>query len=231
MLEPVKKTRLYEVVAHQIKSLIRKGTLKIGDQLPSERELAEQLNVSRTSIREALRALEMAGYLESKVGVSGGTFVREINIEQIIEPFTIALVNHKSEIIDILEVRMLLEKEIAYLAAQRRNDTDLAALQKSLASMEKEIQGGQIGLEGDNTFHDSLAKATHNDVLIKIMGMWRNLTVEARQSILETHGSPERALSDHRDIYNSILNRDAISASNLMKGHLMRAIRNIEQNR
>ncbi len=228
MLEPIKRTRLYESVAKQIKTLIKNGTLKVGDQLPSERELAERLNVSRTSIREALRALEMAGYLESRVGVSGGTFVKETSIEQIVEPFTIALVRHKNFILDILEVRMILENEIAKLAAQRRTEEDLKLISDSLEFMKKEVAEGKIGLEGDNVFHESVAKATHNSVLLKVMDMWRNLTSDTRRATLELPGQPQKTLEDHKKIFEAIKEANPTKAAEAMRVHLTKAIKNVE---
>jgi GntR family transcriptional regulator, transcriptional repressor for pyruvate dehydrogenase complex len=224
MLEPVRRARLYESVAKQIKGLIKNGTLQVGDQLPSEREMTTQLGVSRTSIREALRALEMAGYLETKVGVTGGTFVREVSAEQIIEPFTMALYQHKNFVLDTLEVRKILEVKIAELAAKRRNSEDLKRIADSVAFMEKEMREGGIGLEGDSLFHYSLAQATHNQVLLKVMDMWTQLTFETRRDTLERPNESEMALEDHRHIAAAISDNDAHTASLLMQRHLERAI-------
>src|SRR6056297_3219907 len=152
-LEPVKKIRLYESIVKQIQHLINEGDLIPGQKLPPERELAEELNVSRTSIREALRALEMMGYLESKVGVGGGTFIKEITIDNIISPFSKVLLKNDDFIVELLEVRLFLEIESARLAAMRRTDKDIENMQKAIAQMEDEIQRGDSGLNGDNAFH------------------------------------------------------------------------------
>jgi len=227
MIEPVKRSRLYESVAGQIKTLIKNGTLKIGDQLPPERELAIQLNVSRSSLRQALGALAMGGYLESKVGVNGGTFIKEVSASQIVEPFAMALYQRKDFALETLEVRMILEVEIAKLAAERRNEEDLARIDESLVSMKKDIVEGGIGLVGDSDFHYSLAKAAHNEVLLKVIDIWTQLSFEMRRDTLELPGESEKALDDHKKILNSIRDQDAQKAATLMHRHLAKAMRNI----
>ena len=228
MLEPIKRARLYETVALQIKTLIRNGTLKVGDQLPPERELTTQLNVSRTSIREALRALEMAGYIESRVGVSGGTFVKEVSVEQIIEPFAMALYQHKDFVLDILEVRRILEVEIAAIAAERRTEEDLRRIGESLATMDGDIQRGGIGLDGDSDFHYSLAQAAHNQVLLKVVDTITQITYETRRDTLELSHESAKALEEHRGIAAAVTRGDPREAGLLMQRHLARAVRNVE---
>ena len=129
MLKPLKKTRLYEEIIKQLTDLINNGSLKPGDKLPTERDLAVQLNVSRTAIREALRSLEMMGFIESKVGE--GTFVKEITLNNVIDPFSSILSKDKKLVAELIEVRILLESEIARLAAARINDDKAAEIEVS----------------------------------------------------------------------------------------------------
>jgi GntR family transcriptional repressor for pyruvate dehydrogenase complex len=225
MLKPIRRARLSESVAKQIKSLIKEGTLKIGDQLPSERELTIQLGISRTSIREGLRALELAGYLGSKVGMSGGTFVKEVSTEQILEPFAMALYKQKNFVLDTLEVRKILEVKIAEIAAKRRNSGDLKRIAESLAFMEKQIEEGNIALEGDSRFHYSLAQATHNQVLLKLMDMWTQLTFETRRGTLERPKDSANALAEHKKIAEAIAESNPKAAALFMQRHLARAIK------
>ena len=116
LLEPVKRSRIYEHIVDQIHALIREGRWEPGDQIPPERELAERFRVSRTSVREALRALEMQGMIESRQG--GGTFVRSANAEALIPPLTAAILRGQRELPEVLEVRELIEPGIARLAAK-----------------------------------------------------------------------------------------------------------------
>ena len=117
MLHAIKKTRIHEEVVTQIHDLIREGRLKAGDQLPSERELSETFKVSRTSVREALRALETKGLIISRTGM--GNFVADLPIESLIAPLAKLLIEEKTALADIFELRKLIEPHIAALAAER----------------------------------------------------------------------------------------------------------------
>ena len=222
MLEPVPKIRLYEGIIKQIQGLIESGRLKPGEKLPTERELTEKLNVSRTSLREALRTLEMMGYLESKVGVNGGTFVKEITVENIISPFSKVLVRNKSFIEELLEVRLVLEIEVARLASIRRNDEDLQTMQKEIENMEEEIKSGGTGVHGDNGFHKALAQATHNEVLLNFVKMFGDLLESERAAHLaEIDGEPQRALKQHKSLRKAIEEKDEEKAQTTMRKHLL----------
>src|SRR6266852_3577595 len=109
-LEPIKSTRIYEEIVRQIKTMITEGRLKSGDQLPPERDLAEKFLVSRTSVREALRALESLGLIEIRPGE--GTFVREVSIEALIEPLALVMASQRGAIAELFEARRLLEPAI-----------------------------------------------------------------------------------------------------------------------
>jgi GntR family transcriptional repressor for pyruvate dehydrogenase complex len=229
MLEPVKRSRLYQDVVRQIKDLITNGTLKPGDQLPSERELSEALQVSRPSVREALRALETMGYIESRVGVGGGSFVRQITINDVLEPLSEIFMKHKKSILELQEVRLILESETAGLAAQRRKAEDLTEIEQSLRGMEQEIGMGELGMEGDNAFHNAIARATHNDVLITFMSMFGDLQNELRTVTLNLPGQPGRSLQDHKDVYEAVKEGDRTQAVKSMRDHILKAWQNIER--
>ena len=225
MLEPVKKTRLYEDIVKQLISLINSGSLKPGDRLAPERDLAIELNVSRTAIREALRALELMGFIDSRVG--GGTFIRQITLDNVIDPFSSLLAQDKKLILELIEVRQLLETEIAKLAAKRITPEGIAEIKESIDLMEREIAAGGIGINGDNAFHEMLAKAAANSAMEKILNMCRDLLSYSRQASLEIAGQPEKSLRDHIAIYNAICDKDEKLAGKLMKVHLIKAQKNI----
>src|SRR3972149_6591401 len=117
MLKAIRKTRIYEEVVSQIHELIREGKFKAGDQLPSERELAETFKVSRTSVREALRALETQGLIVSRTGM--GNFIAALPVESLVAPLVKLLIEEKTALADIFEMRKLIEPHIAALAAER----------------------------------------------------------------------------------------------------------------
>lgn len=227
MLEPLKKTRLYEEIVKQLIELIKKGELKPGDKLPPERELAIQLNVSRTAIREALRSLELMGFIESKVG--GGTFIREVTLDNVIDPFSSILAQDQKLKMELIEVRLLLETEIVKLAARRITPEKASDMLKSLESMEKEIKNGGNGINGDNSFHNALAKASDNAAMMKILNMCSDLLNLTRMATLEIPGQPERSLEDHKAIYEAVKSGNENKAAELMRDHLIKAQKNLEQ--
>ena len=222
MIEPVKKIRLYETIINQLQNLIQDGTLKPGDKLPSERELAEQLNVSRPSVREALRTLEMMGYIDSKVGLHGGSFIKQVTIDTIISPFSALLLQNENYLTELLEIRLVLEIEVSRLAALRRTDDDLKKLQNSIIMMDDEIKKGDSGISGDNRFHKKLAEATHNEVLEKFVSLCGNLMeIEREHHLEEIEGESQKALKDHRYILKAIENQNEELAQAKMRKHIL----------
>src|SRR5215471_6617432 len=130
MLRAIKKTRIHEEVFSQIRELISQGRFKAGDQLPSERELAETFRVSRTSVREALRALETKGLIISRTGM--GNFVADLPIESLVAPLAKLLIEEKDALADIFETRKLIEPRIAALAAERATRKDIERMKSIL---------------------------------------------------------------------------------------------------
>lgn len=227
MLEPPKKTRLYENIIDQLLSLIKDGTLKPGDKLPTERKLAEDLEVSRTAIREALRSLEVLGYIHSKVG--GGTYINEITLENVMSPFSDVLSQNKKLIIELIEVRMLLETEITRLATKRITPSKMKKIQKSIDDMRAEIDAGSNGLEADNSFHSALSIASENQALKLILDMCGNLLSQTREATLNIPGQPEKTLEEHNAIFEAIRKGDPDLAAKRMQQHLNSAKKNLEK--
>lgn len=226
MLEPVKRSRLYEEIVRQLTDLINNGTLKPGDRLPTERALALQLKVSRTAIREALRALEMMGFIESKVGE--GTFVRAITMNNVISPFSSLLVQDERLMTELIEVRMLLETEIARLAAKRITPEKAKLIEASLAMMAEEIDQGVIGIVGDNAFHNALAQAADNTAMSKILSLCGDLLSKSRKTALTRMKDQRVGLAHHREIYLAVVEGDEDLAATMMKHHLSEAYKSVK---
>ena len=226
MLKPLKKTRLYEEIVKQLVGLIKQGKLKPGDKLPPERQLAQDLQVSRTAIREALRSMESMGYIESKVG--GGTFIKAISLDNVLHPFSAVLLQDKKLIKELLEVRQLLEAEIASLAAKRATPEKIEMIQKTLDGMCNDIKKGGIGLKGDNAFHNSLAHAAENTAMSKILDLCDELLSKTRETTLRIPDQPEKSLQDHIEIFEAIKNHNGDLARRLMREHIIKAQLNFE---
>jgi GntR family transcriptional regulator, transcriptional repressor for pyruvate dehydrogenase complex len=160
MLKAIKKTRIYEEVFSQIRELIKEGRFKARDQLPSERELAETFRVSRTSVREALRALETQGLIVSRTGM--GNFVADLPVESLVGPLARLLIDEKKALADVFEMRKLIEPHIAALAAERATERDIAQLKRIVAKQSDAVSRGETGVEADAELHLTIGGATQN---------------------------------------------------------------------
>ncbi len=228
-IEPIRKSRLSEEVLKRLQSMIIGGTFKEGEQLPSERELSEQFQVSRASIREALRVLEALGFLKPQVGTGGGIFVNKVSIEALLNPFSEILASEQTVIIEMLEFRKLLETEIAKIAAERRTDNDLKNIALSIEKMRSDIASGGLGVEGDTAFHSALATAAGNSVFEKMLALARNMLIKTQETTLIIKDQPEKSLKDHIGIFNAVKDGKAELAEELMLEHLLKAQANAEK--
>ena len=225
--EPLNKTRLYEDIINQIMDSIKSGELKPGDKLPTERDFALQLNVSRTSVREALRSLEILGVITSKVG--SGTYIKEMSLDILMDSFAGILQRNDRLIVELIEVRMLLEVEIAKLAAQRINEEKILSLEKAIRLMEKEIKEGGLGIKGDNAFHNELANAAENLAMTSILNLCGELLNTTRIAALKALGDPKIGLEHHRQILSAVKEQDSKEAGRLMREHLEIAFKNLKE--
>jgi GntR family transcriptional repressor for pyruvate dehydrogenase complex len=226
MFQPVKRVKLHEDITQQIINMISNGELMPGDRLPTERELAEKLGVSRPVIRESLRTLETSGFIVSSTG--SGTFVREMSLTNAITPFSDSINLDKKTILELIDLRSLLEAETVRLAANNITPAGVAKLKAALVLMEKEVQNGEIGLNGDNIFHETIAEIAGNSALREILNLCKNLLRATRKAALETPGQPKRAIVDHTEIYNAIIKKDVEMATQLIREHMEKAHKNIE---
>jgi GntR family transcriptional repressor for pyruvate dehydrogenase complex len=231
--KPVKTKRLYEEVLEQIKQLIAGGELKPGDRLMSERDLAERLEVSRPSVREAIRSLEMMGFVEIRRG--DGTFVRNTNSDDIIRPLAMFLALERSSLLDMFEIRRLFEISTAKLAAERATNEEIDRLGADLERMKERInvQDSERGEEYDLDFHYTIAEATHNALLIKL---FRTLSEEfsrsvsvARKRLYVDALNPQKIVEQHRRIYRAIKDHDPEAAAHAMLQHLSYAERELRK--
>jgi GntR family transcriptional repressor for pyruvate dehydrogenase complex len=218
-VEPVRSTRIYEEIVRQIRALIADGQLKSGDRLPPERDLAERFRVSRTSVREAMRALESTGLVEIRPGE--GAFVRQVSVEALVEPLAVVILGHRAAIAELFEARRLIEPPIAGLAARRATPDEVAELRRILDAQSGEVAAGRTGLSQDAQFHAAIAHSTHNHAITRIVTALVDLLTQSREESLSTPGRPQRSDEDHRRILAAIEGRDAAAAEQAMLGHLV----------
>lgn len=214
-LKPVTRPRLYEVIVEQLCSYIDHNEMTPGDRLPAERELAAKLGVSRASLAQALVALEVQGVLLVRHG-DGAVLVRRPTEERAIR----ALREHADRIPDIIEAREALEVKLAALAAARRTEEEMAAIDAALALMEQEVGAGERGVVGDEMFHEAMTTAAHSTLLAKLMHEISGLIRETRIESLSQEGRPSASLEGHRRIAEAVRQQDSRAAANAMADHL-----------
>lgn len=222
-LEPVRTKRNFETILEQIKALILSGDLLPGDKLLTERELAERLEVSRTSVREVLSALNLAGILEIRPGE--GIYVKRVAEGSVIEPLSLIMLLERDDVRHILEVRKALEVESAGLAAERYTGEDMARMEAALAAMEEDVRQGNTGEQADLHFHLAIAGSFHNPLLIRLMStihdtMNQTLKTTRQLWMSSTAGTPLRLFEEHKLICGSIKGRAKQKARELMYRHL-----------
>ena len=218
LIEPVKRSRIYEHIVEQIRALIREGRWAPGDQIPPERELAERFRVSRTSVREALRALEMQGVIESRQG--GGTFVRTADTEALVPPLAAAILRGRRELAEVLEVRELIEPGIARRAALRATNEHVLELESLLDRQRECIARGLPFVDEDTAFHYTLARAADNHILLRLHNVILDLLRESRQSYLHVPDRPQTSLRGHEAILHAVKARDSEAAYEASLEHI-----------
>ncbi|NQT58733.1 MAG: FadR family transcriptional regulator [Bacteroidetes bacterium] len=224
MFKPIETKKRYVQVIDQILEQMKKGILKTGDVLPPERLIAENLGISRPSVREAYSVLEMVGILESKVG--SGTYVKSSNIDKFYKRKIKNISVTEESPYEILEVRKILEPEAAYLSAKNASKEDIAEIEMILKQMKSEMKdNASYTLETDSLFHLKIAEASGNAMIFNVMQHIINISKERlwefiREKLIRTSGHIEKDMKAHQDILYSIKNKDFNAARSIMKKHL-----------
>ena len=213
--------RLYLDIVEQVQEMIVSGQLQPGDQLPAERQLAEQFGVSRTAVREAIKSLAERGLVDILVG--RGTFVTSPSHEHVVESLTLLLRVEASPISDLQEARALVEVPVAGLAALHRTDENLATLDARLADMEASLEDVERFVEADTAFHVELARATGNAALVLLTQALTALIQKERTFMLDFHEQELRAaIESHHELLRTVRAGDARATRAAMRAHLDR---------
>jgi len=218
MFKSIKRSRLSDEVATQIKNLISEGILKPGDRLPPERELIKQFGVSRPSLREALNSLVTMGFLEIKQ--SKRTFVKSVASERMEDPLSFLIKTDTQKIFDLIEVRKAMEAWGAMQAAQRATEEDIKRLESIIEEMEKAIEEGRDWDKEDADFHLAIAQATHNMVQIHIMSTIYDLLRESAAKLFTDKTKIKKLLQQHSRIVSAIKNHSGEKARERALEHL-----------
>lgn len=218
MFKVVEKKKAYEDIVKQIYSLIEKGKMKKGDQLPTERELAEVFKVSRATVREAIRTLDSMRLVESRQG--NGTYVLASSEEAMVQPLADALFHEKDDLIDIFSIRTIIEPHVAELAAQKGTPEEIQELEAIVKEHEDNLADGMQGIRTDSAFHEHLAKMAKNRVLERLLYAIVDLLTVTREEYLQNREREVNSLHGHGDILAAVKNHDGDAAKLAMRRHL-----------
>jgi GntR family transcriptional regulator, transcriptional repressor for pyruvate dehydrogenase complex len=219
LYSPIQPSKVFEQIAEQIERRILSGELRHGDRLPTERELSEQFRASRTAVREAMKTLAQKGLVEMCPG--RGTIVIDGTSQAMRHSLGLMMkVGQAGRSDNLVEVREILEPEIAALAATRATDEEVVTMQEAIRIMDANLKNAQVYISADNDFHQALAKATHNDLIFALVDSIVNLLNEQRTRIFSVDGGPERGQAHHKYILEAIVRRDSQAAREAMRAHL-----------
>lgn len=231
MFKPVKNKKVFEEILDQIKEMLINKDLQIGQKLPPEIKLSEQLGVSRASLREALRILDILGMIEAKTGE--GTLLREARPDHLKKLITLIAVSESIDTDELYEARQIIEVEAAGLAALRRCEEDIVILENELITLEQ-TDNHDLSANSDYLFHQSIVKASKNKILQLMMGFTSDLLNEQIKNTRDYFGSSkivmENFQNQHRKIFEAIKFKDAHVSREAMKEHFIYVRKQFREN-
>lgn len=214
--QAIPRNKVYRQVAKRLERRIAEE-LKPGDLLPPERELVRMLGVSRSSVRDAIRTLELMGLLEPRQGI--GTVVCN-PMPTTPDPLAAALLEKRKKIADLLDVRRMIEPALAARAAVQASREAIVGMEDILSLQEAKIRVGDLGIEEDSRFHYAIALASDNAAVLKIVDVLMDLLRETRERSLQVEGRQEKSLAGHHRILSALKLGDAAAAESAMRRHL-----------
>jgi GntR family transcriptional repressor for pyruvate dehydrogenase complex len=227
MLKPISKSRLSQVAVERIKAYIVEQNLQPGHQLPAERQLSEALEISRNSVREALRVLEMMGMIEVKPG--SGIYVKDYSGNLSLS-LNVRLPQNWETLQEHFDVRLLLEPRAAALAAERATPEVIADLQEQMDRFRECVAADDLTgiITADREFHRLIAQATRHKTLSILMDTITHYLNEGWRGTLPLPGRAKKTIAEHLQIFEAIRNRDPAAAKHAMQTHLANAIQDLE---
>lgn len=215
------KGRLSDVTAQRIRNMIEESRFKVGDKLPNENDFANELGISRSTLREAIKALTSVGILEIRRGK--GTFVTDSTV---IESGDLGEIN--SGLDDLFEMRLMFEPECAYYAAQRATDEEIATICKYGEAVEQKIKSGEDRTFEEQKFHESIASATHNAFVQQFMPIIFNAIKKGVIVMQKDKMVSDDNLNDDRLIMDFLRARNADGARTAMRLHIIHAMEGLK---
>lgn len=214
----IKRSTVADTIVEQIKQMILEEKLLPGERLPSERELADMLGVSRPPVREALKALATLKIVDIRVGE--GTFLNNGKDKLMLDFFQLKNLQMKFAVSELIEARLFLEMEIVDLAAQRRDEQDLERIEESFNNTLNYEDNPEAFLNADFEFHLAIAEAAKNAYLSEMLDTTRDLLLEYNKTVIARPNQMVRATDSHRNIFMAIKEKNAKKAKQEMKRHI-----------
>jgi GntR family transcriptional regulator, transcriptional repressor for pyruvate dehydrogenase complex len=214
--ETIPRNKVYQAVAQQLERHLMQH-LKPGDLLPPERQLCEMLGVSRGSVRDAIRSLQLKGLLEPRQGV--GTMVCRTAATSA-SPLAEALRSKRKLVLELIDVRKIIEPSLARRAALRASEQEITEMEDILARQTAKVQRGELAVEEDSEFHYAIALACNNSAVLKAVDVLMDLLRDTREHSLQGKGRQESSLAGHRRILSALRRRDVAAAEIAMRRHL-----------
>ncbi|WP_134686328.1 FadR/GntR family transcriptional regulator [Brevibacillus migulae] len=218
MLDSAQDRKVYEGILLQIHEIVQERNLRPGDKLPSERELSEQLGAGRSSVREALRALELLGLIETRRGE--GTFLKHYRHNRLIDILGFFILRDYKTKKDLVEMRKILELEAVRLACKRATQKHFEEMERLLAASVERIEEGEIPTEEDYHFHRVICRSSRNSILHRIWVPLVEYSQNTRSESLAREGRARNAIEEHRLILEAIRGGDEEVAVQRMRDHL-----------
>jgi GntR family transcriptional repressor for pyruvate dehydrogenase complex len=231
MIKPARKKNLYEEISKQIISLISNGHWNMGTKIPTEMELSKEFQVSRNSIREAIKALELVGLLTSKTGI--GTFVSDHALANIQNMQLASIIESESTLIELMETRLIIEPGIVEIAAHKATNEDLLKLEKFIKLSEEAVIKKQYTFDKGFLFHKHVLEIADNKVVSQFMNNITAQLLETRKIMFfksfESYNAKSE-IEDHIEILTHMKNKNAKLARDCMYKHLLDALTILKQN-
>lgn len=222
MFKPFKTQRTFEEVSSKIKALIFDGTLKSGDKLPSESELAKQFNVGRQTVREALRILELSGFIIVKKGYGGGAIIKDSISKKIRNLILDAFKMEKISIDEFTTARLTIEKAILNSAIDNADDRDIKDLHENIDKANELIKRKEVAIDLNFKFHSLLAKASKNSVFVIVEGAINAIHRNLRSRISPNFEISKIAVQNHEKILDALIKKKRETAINLIEKHIVK---------
>jgi len=218
VLDSSQERKVYEEILLHIHQIVQERNLRVGDKLPSERELSELLGAGRSSVREALRALELLGLIETRRGE--GTFLKHYRHNRLIDILGFFILQDGKSKKDLIEMRRMLELDAVRLACRRATDKHFEEMERILAAAEERVARGEVPAEEDYQFHRVICRSSRNSILHRIWAPLVEYSNSVRVESLSREGRAKAAVQEHREIMAAIRAGDVQVAVEKMRHHL-----------